>query len=281
MTVKKHDTKRSETQLVGEVCIAYPYHQEHRTKSAGGTLLDNPHYAAVVMSPKLGPAETCPNYKRLSDMAMEAATKAWAGWPDGGVWPIQDGDIPFPHKPKPGEVPMTPQQLADRNKWRVGYWIVDVTNYLKVGPKVSVLANGVLQDVPAQTVAGVQVYKSGDFGYVSMNAYTFHSDKPGGKWGVNFGYEGVAYTRQGELIGGGGPKSTAQMFAGIPVVASPPTAPGAPGGAPALPTAPTAPSAPVVPAPIPTAYAAPSSSPPMPPLPGAVAGAPPLPIPGR
>lgn len=281
MAEKKHDTKRSETQLIGEVCLAHVYHHEKKTKSPGGAVLDKPHFASVVMSPKLGPAESCPNYKRLADMAMEAAAKAWGGWPDGGKWPIEDGDIPYPHKPKPGEKPMTPEQLAERNKWRVGYWCIDVTNYLPTGPKVSVLRNGVLEDIPTQTIAGVQLYKSGDFGYVSMNAYTFHSDKPGGKWGVNFSYEGVAYTRAGELIGGG-PKSTAQMFAGLPVTASPPTAP-APGGAPALPTAPTAPSAPVGPGPIPTAYAAPASSPPMPPAmpPAGAAVAPPLPIPGR
>lgn len=291
MADKKHDTKRSETQLIGEARIAYPYHQEKKTKSAGGAILDKPHFAGTVLLPKLGPAESCPNYKRLSDMAMEAAVKAWAAWPDGGKWPIEDGDIPYPHKPKPGEKAMTPEQLADRNKWRVGSWCVEVTNYLPTGPKVSVLTNGVLQDVPARTVAGIELYKSGDHGYVSMNAYTFHSEK--GTWGVNFGYEGVAYTRQGELIGGG-PKSSAQMFAGIPVGTV------APGGAPALPPTPPAPAAgPVIAppvtapsatatAPTPTAYAPPSpplapvAPPPglpMPPVAVGAAGMPP--IPGR
>lgn len=233
----KHDTKRSEVQLIGEVRIAYPYHQEKRTKSAGGALLDKPHYDAVILSPKLGPAETCPNYKRLSDMAMEAATKAWGAWPDGGKWPIQDGDIPHPHKPKPGEKVLSAEEIAARNKWRVGSWVVEVANYLD-GPKVTVLQGGVLQDIPAQTVGGVQLYKSGDYGFVSMNAYSFQNKT----WGVNFGYEGVAYTRQGELIGGG-PKSTAQMFAGIPLgaAAGAPRPPGAPGPAAAAPQAPGAP----------------------------------------
>lgn len=260
--VKKHDTKRSETQLIGEARLAHVYHQEHKTKSAGGALLDKSHFAAVVMLPKLGPAESCPNYKRLSDMAMEAATKAWAKWPDGGKWPIEDGDIPYPHKPKPGETAMTPEQLAERNKWRVGSWCVEVTNYLKIGPAVEALQNGVRVPVIAQTVAGIELYKSGDYGYVSMNAYSFHSEK--GTWGVNFGYEGVCYTRQGERIGGG-PKSTAQMFAGIPVGAGAPAL--GPAAAPSPPLAP--PSAP----PLPTA-----SSPPLaPPFPMAAAGAPPMP----
>jgi hypothetical protein len=269
-TKKTHDTKRSETQLIGEARLAHVYHHDKKTKSAGGAILDKPHFAAVVMLPKLGPAESCPNYKRLSDMAMEAATKAWAGWPDGGKWPVEDGDIPYPHKPKPGEKAMTAEQLAERNKWRVGSWCVDVTNYLPSGPKVSVLTGGVLQDIPAQTVAGVQLYKSGDYGYVSMNAYTFHSEK--GTWGVNFGYEGVAYTRQGELIGGG-PKSSAQMFAGIPLGASGP----GPTGAPAAPRPPQAPGAPPLPpvAGPPLAPTAPAA----PPLPGSVtSAAPALPV---
>lgn len=287
----KHDTKRSETQLIGEVRIAFPYHQEKRLKSAGGALLDKPRYDATILYPKLGPAESCPNYKRLSEMAMEAATKAWAGWPEGGKWPIADGDIPYPHKPKPGEKALTPEQIAERNKWRVGSWVVEVSTILEPGVKVSILNNGVMQDVPAQTVAGVQTYKSGDYGYVSMNAYSFQNKT----WGVNFGYEGVAYTRPGELIGGG-PRSSTQMFAGLPALAggggmttAAPRPPGSPtGGALPLPPSPPqlpvtaspgmAPSAPAM-APMPTVSAASPSSPPLPPMPPmpTAAGAPPLP----
>lgn len=243
----KHDTKRSEVQLIGEVRIAYPKIHEKRTESAGGAKLDTPHYTVDLLLPKLGPAESCPNYKKLSDMAMEAATKAWAAWPDGGKWPVRNGDIPFPHKPKPGEKALTPEQLVARNAWRAGCWHIEATNYLDSGPKVSILANGVMQDIPAQTVAGTQLYKSGDFGYVSMNAYSFQNKT----WGVNYGFEGVAYTRQGELIGGG-PKSSAQMFAGIPVgagavQAAPPSAPPLPPVAVAPPLAPVAPSPPMPP----------------------------------
>src|SRR4029077_14426085 len=126
----KHDTKRSETQLIGECRIAHPYHQEKRTKSAGGAPLEKPRYDAVGMLPKLGPAESCPNYRRLSDMAMEAATKAWGGWPEGGKWPIQDGDIPHAHKVKPGEKALTPEQIAERNKWRTGSWVFEVSTGL-------------------------------------------------------------------------------------------------------------------------------------------------------
>lgn len=278
----KHETKRSDSQLVGEVRIAHPFHQEKRTKSAGGAPLDKPRNDAVLLYPKLGPAESCPNYARLSAMAMEAATKAWAGWPEGGKWPIQDGDIPHPHKPKPGEKALSAEQLAERNKWRTGSWVVEVSSGLDQGPKVTILRDGVMQDIPAQDVAGVRLYKSGDYGYVSMNAYTFHSDKPGGTWGVNFGYEGVAYTRQGDLIGSG-PKSSAQMFAGIPGVSvgvAPPAAPRPP-GAPAAPPSPPAAPLPQTASP-PLAPAAPTA-PALPPMPAAPAmaatGLPP--IPGR
>lgn len=201
-------------------------------------------------------------------MAMEAATKAWNGWPEGGRWPIEDGDIPYKYKTKPGEKPLTPEQVIERNKWRVGYWVVEVTNYTDQGPKISFLRDGILQDVPAQNMAGVEVYKSGDHGYVSMNTYTYQRDS---NWGVNFSYEGIAYTRQGDRIGGG-PKSSAQMFAGIPGVTG--AAPGAP-----APAAPSAPAAPTVTAP-PLAPAAPST-PPLPPMPTAPIAAALPPIPGR
>jgi hypothetical protein len=251
MSNTKHDTKRSETQLIGECRIAHPYHFEKRTKTAGGIVLNKPRNDAVLLVPKLGPAETCPNYAKLSAMCMEAATKAWNGWPDGGKWPIQDGDIPHAQKPKPGEKALTPEQITERNKWRTGSWVVEVANNLPQGPKVTILSNGVMQDIPAQTVNGVQLYKSGDHGYASVNAYTFHHEA--GKFGVNFSYEGVAYTRPGELIGGG-PKSSAQMFAGIPVTAGIPAPGGAPGaprppGPAAAPVAPVAPAAPMPPMP--------------------------------
>lgn len=265
----KHETKRSETQLIGECRIAYPYHFEKRTKTAGGIALNNPRNDAVLLVPKLGPAETCPNYAKLSSMAMEAATKAWNGWPDGGKWPIADGDIPHPQKPKPGEKALTPEQIAERNKWRTGSWVIEVANNLPQGPKVTILSNGVMQDIPAQTVNGVQLYKSGDHGYASVNAYSFHHES--GKFGVNFSYEGVAYTRPGDLIGGG-PKSSAQMFAGIPVGAAP--APGAPRppGPPALPTSAGAPAYSA-----PASYAPPPAAPVAPALPPAAHAAPPLP----
>ncbi len=253
--VAKHNTQRSGTVLIGECRIAYPYHDEKRTKSAGGRDLQKPHFNAVLLIPKTGPAESCPKYKQLSDMCMEAALKAWpAGWPEGGKWPIEDGDIPYQSKPKPGEVPMTAAQLAERNKWRVGYWCVEVSNYLKESPKVTLLSNGVMQDIPAKVVAGVALYKSGDFGFVSMNAFTFHNET----WGVKFGYEGVCYTRQGEVIGNSGPKSTQAMFGALGGTIAPPAAPGAP----------VAPGAPRPPGPAaPTAALAPL--PPMPPVPGA------------
>lgn len=265
----KHDTKRSEVQLIGEVRIAFPYHQEKRIKSAGGKPLDKPRYDAVLLYPKLGPAETCPNYAKLSAMAMEAATKAWGSWPVGGKWPIQDGDIPHQSKPKPGTALKTPEQIAASNKWRTGSWVVEVANHLPDGPKVSALQNGTMHDVPARVVNGSALYKSGDYGYVSMNAYSFQNET----WGVNFSYEGVAYTRPGELIGSG-PKTTAQMFAGLPIgTAGPgmgaPAAPPLPGAG--HPYAPggsgVAPSPPMPPGAMPAPVAA-GGPPPLPPIPG-------------
>lgn len=267
---QKHVTQRSATQMIGEVRIVFPFHFEKRTKSPGGMVLTTPRHDAVLLVPKLGPAETCSNYAKLSTMAMEAASKAWQAWPEGGNWPIEDGDIPYKSKPKPGETPLSPAQLAERNKWRIGSWVVEVTNYLQ-GAKISVLQNGVLQDIPAQTVAGVQLFKSGDYGYVSMNAYTYHHES--GKFGVNFSYEGVAYTRPGELVGTG-PKSTTQMFAGIPQ--------GAPGMAAAAPGPASAPLPPMFPAftvaapPLVPAAPAPGA-PPMPPMPPMPSAVPPLP----
>jgi hypothetical protein len=214
MTEIKHKSQRSETALIGEARIAFPFHQEKRTMSAGGDPLDKPRNDCVVLVPKLSqdPAQ-CANYTKLAGLCMEAANKAWGSFPQGGKWPIQDGDVPHTSKPKPGVVPLTPEQQAEKNKWRKGCWVVEVSTNLDLGPRVCVLQNGVAQEIPAKVVAGQQLYKSGDYGYVSLNAYTFQNKT----FGVNFGYEGVLYTKPGELIGAGGPRSASQMFGAVVV----------------------------------------------------------------
>lgn len=276
---EKHISKRSETILTPEVRIAFPFHHEKRTKSAGGAPLDKPRHDAVVIVPKLHPDPTqCGNYVKLAAICMEAATKAWGAFPQGGKWPIQDGDVPHTPKPKPGVAPLTPEQLAARNVWRKGNWIIEVSMNLDPGPRVCVLQNGVASEIPAKVVNGVQLYKSGDYGYVSLNAYTFHNQT----FGVNFGYEGVLYTRPGEAIGSSGPRSATQMFGSVAgTVAAP--APAMPGAGAPPPAAASAPPMPMQYAqPMPTAaaphYAPPIApvAPPAPPMP-AVPGAPGLP----
>lgn len=271
MSQEKHKSQRSETKLIGEARIAYAFLHKRREKSAGGAKLDKPRYDAVVLVPKKhSDAAQCPNYKMLADMCVEAATKAWGSFPQGGKWPIQDGDVPHTPKPKPGVAPLTPEQIAERNKWRVGHWVIEVTNYNDPGPRVCVMQNGVATDIPAQTIGGVQVWKSGDYGFVSANAYTFHNQT----FGVNFGFEGVLFTRPGEAIGSSGPRSAAAMFGSVAgtVVGQAPAMP-AP-GVPPMPSA--APAAPQGYAPPPQApVAAPALAPtapqaaPMPPAPPA------------
>lgn len=292
MTIEKHKSQRSETILIGEARIAFPFHHEKRTKSAGGAPLEKPRHDAVVLVPKLAadPAQ-CANYAKLSAICMEAATKAWGpAWPQGGKWPIQDGDVPHVAKPKPGVAPKTPEQIAAANKWREGCWVIEVSTNLDPGPRVCVMQNGVAQEIPAKVVAGVQLYKSGDYGYVSLNAYTFQNQT----FGVNFGYEGVLYTRPGEAIGSSGPRSVSQMFGSVAGMAANP-APAAPGAAPGpvappsppmgAPNAPTAAPATVAAPVLPASVVSPSSVPGMPPMPMpamATPGLPPLPpIPQR
>lgn len=302
--VAKHKSSRSVSRLLGqyldaagkiagapiECTFAYPFLHVKRTKSAAGDPVDKPHFVVTVMVPKLNPDATkCANYGALAAHCMEAATAAWGSWPQGGKWPIQDGDIPYPQKLKPGQVALTAEQIAERNKWRTGHWIVDATNYLDEGPRVAVVQNGIEQPITSRTVAGQELYKSGDHGYIFLGAWTFHNKT----FGTNFGLEGVCYTRPGTKIGNGGQKSVQSMFGGVGagvgagmVSATPPGPPA--GAAPALPTgaAPMPPAAAPVAPPPPAAPAAPPLAPvaPLPPgLPPAPPAAPalaPFPAPG-
>lgn len=304
--VVKYQAKRSDDVNSPQARGVYAYHLfEKRTKRANGKPC-TPHRDLTLAFPKTNAdAMQCANYKFLSDLCMQAVAREpqWAGqWPAGGVWPIKDGDQPYVAKPKPGVTPLTPAQIEEKYGWRKGHWIVEVTNYLDPGPKISVLKNGTIQEIPAQTVNGVQYYKSGDYCIVNMSAYTYWNEQAG----VNFSFSGVLWVAEGQQIGGNsGPKSTEQMFGSVAPVASVmpaanrgpsvqppiPSGPPTPGAAPVMPApvaapvyaqpAPVASAAPPAP-PMPTMAAPPvaPAAPPAPPAPGmAPAGLPP--IPGR
>jgi hypothetical protein len=260
----KHVSKRSESALTPVVRGAYLHVHEKRTKRANGAPLKTPRYDLTLIVPKLNPdAMQCANYAWLSKHCMDAAVQAWGQFPAGGHWPIQDGDAPAK-----AAAPLAPGQAAPTPKeypWRKGNWIIEATNYMDPGPRVCVVQNGQVVEIPARVVMGKTLYKSGDFVQVMLHAWTFHNEK----FGVNFGFEGVCFVGEGEAIGNSGPKSAAQMFGGIGPVVGPSVAPQpgftapVPGVAP--PPAGYAQTAPSLPA----GAAYPSSAPTLPPIPGA------------
>lgn len=271
-----------------EVRFAYPYVHELMTKTAGGSKIDYPGYNMTVLVPQLNPDPTlCANYGIVAAHVMEAATQSWGSWPEGGVWPIENGNVPYPRKIKPGEVALTAEQIAERNKWRVGYWCIEVSSGADYPPQVAMVQNGAEVPVTSKSAG----YKSGDWGYVFLHAYTFWP-APDKKFGANFGFNGVIFTRPGEKIGNSGQRSIASMFggvgagvgAGMAAAAPGPAVPGQPG--PAAPTAPSLPqsaTAPLPPGapPAPPRPPAPPTAPMAPPPPPAAAGMPALPVPGR
>ena len=275
----KVKNQRSASANTPEVRIAFPFVHDKRTKNAAGQeLKSGPRHDMTILVPKMHTDATkCPNYKFLADLCMDAAGKMWpgAGWPQGGVWPIKDGDVPYVPKPKPGVAPKTPEQIAAGNVWRKGCWVVEASSYLDPGPRVAVLQNGQIVEIPARVVNGHVYYKSGDFGIVNLHAYAYQNEQ----FGCNFGFDGVLFTRAGEAIGSSGPKSAEQMFGGIAPAAGTGGAPVPPGYA-APPGSPQA-------APQPQYAASPAAPQPQyapPPGPPAVAPAPQvapaLPIPG-
>lgn len=273
------------------VRVAYPYFHEKRTENAGKrpyvnqkTGEPNPRYAGTLMFPKLSAdPHQCANYLFLWALAVEAARKMWptnvdaAGtwtWPTGAQLKIQDGDIPYVSKPVPGQPVVSPEEKAKKNAWRVGYWIVEVESFF--GLRISKLDGGQIIDLPAREINGVLQYKGGDWGYPNIHAWAYQNET----FGVNFGFEGFCFTREGEAIGSSGPKSATQMFGNLPGVGAPvagqvaPTAHAPFNAAGPMPTHAAPPVAPVAPPPMPTHAAAPIAPPPpaaamaLPPIPG-------------
>lgn len=264
--VAKIKSQRSESaNSPREVRVAYPYFHEKRTKNAAGvpfTKKDgtpNPRFSGAVMFPKMAAdAAQCPNYAFLWGLAVEAARKMWPQnvdqsgnwtWPAGAQLAIQDGDIPYKAKPKPGVIPKTPEQINADNAWRRGYWLIEPENFLDPGPQIGKVINGVETKLPAKVVNGVAQYKSGDWGVINIHAYAYQNET----FGVNYGFDGFCFTREGDAIGSSGPKPVEQMFAGVAGMVAPP-------GPPVLPTSAGAPvsSAPAYSAPPPVAPVAPA-----------------------
>jgi len=289
--VAKHKSQRSVSRLLGqyldaagkvagapiECQFAYPFLHTKRTKSAAGEPVATPHFVVTVKVPKLSTDATkCANYAALAAHCMEAAGKAWGSWPQGGKWPIADGDQPYAQVLKPGTTPLTPEQIAERNKWRTGHWVIEATNYLDTGPRVAVVQNGVEQEIKSQSVGGVDLYKSGDYGYIFLGCWSYQNKL----FGVNFGLDGVCFTRPGERIGAG-PKSVASMFGGVGASVGAGMAQAGPGPLPSAPVGsapmpPAAPSAPVAAPPAPVAPMPPG----LPPAPPAAPALPAFPTPG-
>lgn len=221
-----HKSTRSDPGLTPESRLIYLYLLgDQRTKDADGKQLDTPRWELTALVPKLhSDPMQCPNYQMLAKHCMDAVIPQWGSFPAGGKWPVADGDVPItPRAPPPG----TGAKQFDPEKYayRRGHWVIQCSNVLNPGPRVCIMQNGQAIEIPARIVAGKTLYKSGDYGFVSLMAYTFLNKT----FGVNFGFEGVLFSREGEAIGGqGGPRAAAAMFGGIAPVVAAGTAPSLP-----------------------------------------------------
>lgn len=303
VTARKKSERSAPTNSPGEIRVAYPYFHEKRIKNAAGVLFTrksdgapNPRYSATLMFPKLAAdASQCANYLFLWGHATEAARKMWPQnvdgsgqwvWPAGAQYAVKDGDVPFQSKPKPGQPLPSAEEIAKKNAWRRGYWIVEVENFLDPGPRIAKVLNGTEVELAAKVVNGVAMYKSGDFGVPNIHAYAYENET----FGVNFGFDGFCFTREGEAIGSSGPRSAAQMFGGVAGMVPQSTvlppgaaAPQVPGSLPQMAQpAPHMPVSAVPPVPSPTYSPLPLGAAPVPPQghapPAMPSGLPPLPV---
>ena len=230
---KKKNERSASQNSPSEARVAYPYFHEKRTKNAAGQPFvfpsghekagqPNPRHSGTFMFPKLNADPyQCANYMWLWGLAVEAAQKMWPQnvdqsgkwiWPQGAQYGVKDGDVPFVPKAKPGQPAPNPEEIAKKNAWRRGYWIVEAEHFLDPGPRVCKIVNGIVTDIPAKSINGVEQYKSGDFGFPNLHAWAYENST----FGVNFGFDGFLFTREGERIGNSsGPKSAAQMFANV------------------------------------------------------------------
>jgi hypothetical protein len=200
---------KTEFFLTPEGRFVYPFLDLPRTKDPAGKPLDAPKYEVRMYIPKTSPDwRQCKVYAMLAAKVQEVLNAAFRGqWPmrNGENWPIIDCDA-------------DPQRL-EREPWSAGHWAIAL-HAGQFRPKVVDQGNN---EIPVDITGRFRDFKSGDYGYASINCYSYDNINKG----VSFGVEGVKKTRDGEMVGGG-QRSVEQMFGGPP--AGQPAFPSAPSG---------------------------------------------------
>jgi hypothetical protein len=141
----------------------------------------------------------------LHNLAVEAATEEWG---EKAVQMIKDGIIKSPFLDGDGKQGKS-KETGEPHKGYPGHTFIRCTSGLDYPPRVVMSKNGAV--VPAMK----QDIKSGDYGYLVINAYTWDNTENGK--GITFGVSMVMKAKDGESLGGaGGSGNPDEHFEAIP-----------------------------------------------------------------
>lgn len=163
------------------------------------------YYEATIIFPKSATDSLQAPYlgpKSLVEKVWQAWTmdpKNGGQWKPGARWPVLDCDVINPNSQER-------ETFAAKNEWARNCW--RIVPWSMFPPRVVDQAN---LDVPKDMYGEFVAFKSGDYGYVSINCFAYVT----GSGGVNFEIEGVKKTRDGDAVGGA-QRSPEQMFSSVP-----------------------------------------------------------------
>lgn len=161
-----------------------------------GAARKTPRYEAAIIIPKTHPnPQYCQNYQMLMGLLAEAAR---TGVPGGQIPPMDRKDFPI------RDCDADPAELA-KKPYIAGHWRIKAGGERK--PSIFVAPSP--QPVLLPEINGKPTIKSGDFGVLSIHAYTW-----GDKKGQSFGLEAIAKTSDGDAIGSGD-RDGSEIFSGI------------------------------------------------------------------
>jgi hypothetical protein len=193
---------RSENKVLSGVRFVWLNLFTPRTTDSEGNKLDTPVYDLVVLVPKThhDPAQ-CANYMTLWGLVAAVNFEAFRSQQLVGRNPIKDGDNPTYRDGRPN--------LAQLEKypWYRGHWYFTASTQRQPNPKQIV--------GPDNQPLLPGMLKGGDWGSISVNAWTF--DKGAANRGVNFGFEALRKERNGEPIGNAGEGRDADEIFGAPI----------------------------------------------------------------
>lgn len=183
---RSQDLSTQQAKLLGRFAFANGLFELQTAKSG------KKQWTLTVLFPKTSDLAT------LHNLALEAAKQEWG---EKAVAMIQNGLIKSPFLDGDGPQGKN-KKTGEAHKGFPGHTFIRLASGADYRPK--------LLNAKMLPITGKDELKSGDYGYVVLNAFTWENTEQGK--GISFGFSYVMKAKDGESLGGGGAGAPDEYF---------------------------------------------------------------------